>query len=76
MAYSAAIADAFESAKRDFIKHFPEGADYNVSRFPTIDHVYEAAAQIQNEQAETRTMRKPGKNPTVSRGAERVWKRR
>jgi hypothetical protein len=57
MACSTAVADAFESAKNDFLLNFPKGSSYDFSNFTTIDDVYNATDQIQNDQGKTDTMR-------------------
>ncbi|RKK66058.1 hypothetical protein BFJ69_g15750 [Fusarium oxysporum] len=54
---SISVLDAFESAKREFLSKYPDGNTYDFSAFPTIDHVYQAAQQIQEQQAKGRTMR-------------------
>jgi len=54
---SISVADALESAKKQFLLNFPEGPTYDFSKFPTIEHVYQAAEQLQKEQANSRTMR-------------------
>ncbi|KAM0492509.1 hypothetical protein ACHAP8_009864 [Fusarium lateritium] len=54
---SLSVLDAFDSAKREFLSKYPDGSTYDFSSFPTIDHVYEAAQKIQQQQAKSRTMR-------------------
>ncbi|KAJ0114753.1 hypothetical protein J7T55_004494 [Diaporthe amygdali] len=54
---SRALSDAFESAKKDFLSHFPNGTPANFEEFTTIDDVYKAAEDIQSAQAKSRTTR-------------------
>ncbi|KAI5458921.1 hypothetical protein BGZ63DRAFT_361273 [Mariannaea sp. PMI_226] len=57
MAGSTVVADAFESAKKDFHLKFPDDPNYDFSKFSSINDVYNATDQIQNKQATTRTLR-------------------
>ncbi|RKL25837.1 hypothetical protein BFJ72_g13955 [Fusarium proliferatum] len=54
---SISVLDAFESAKREFLSKYPDRHTYDFNAFQTIDHVYQAAQQIQEQQAKSRTMR-------------------
>lgn len=54
---SHALADTFESAKNEFLSHFPNGTPADFEEFATINDVYKAVEQIQSAQARTRTTR-------------------
>lgn len=54
---SQALADAFESAKKDFLSQFPNGTPADFQEFTTINDVYKAAEEIQLTQARTRSTR-------------------
>lgn len=58
---SHALADAFESAKKEFLSQLPKGIPSRFEEFTTINEVYKAAEEIQAAQASTRTRRNLGK---------------
>lgn len=54
---SAVDTDAFENAKNNFLLKYPHGTTYDFTSLPTIDHVYHAAEQIQEQQSTTNATR-------------------
>lgn len=58
---SHALADAFESAKKEFLSRLSKGIPASFEEFTTINEVYKAAEEIQAAQASTRMRRNFGK---------------
>lgn len=58
---SHTLADAFESAKKEFLSRLPKGTPASFEEFTTINEVYKAAEEIQAAQAGTRMRRNLGK---------------
>ncbi|KAJ2996646.1 hypothetical protein NUW58_g904 [Xylaria curta] len=58
---SSWLNEAFVSAKKDFIKGLNKSPKYDFQRFGSVDDVYNAAEQIQMQQAKTKTLRGLGK---------------
>ena len=57
MSATSSIAEAFESAKKDFLQKLTNPQDYDFSKFNSIDEVYDATDEIQEEQARSGTLR-------------------
>lgn len=46
-----ALSEAFESARREFLRESDKAADIDISSFTTINDVYDATDKIQKEQS-------------------------
>ncbi|KAK2768084.1 nacht domain protein [Colletotrichum kahawae] len=51
------LEEAFESAKKNFLKSLTNPTKYDFSRIHSIDDVYNATDEIQKQQAQTKTLR-------------------
>lgn len=56
-ALSAPVREAFEAAKREFYQNLKNPASYNLSKFTSINDVYDTTQKIQDEQSRTGSMR-------------------
>ena len=56
-ALSAPVQEAFEAAKREFYQNLKNPANYNLSKFTSINDVYDTTQKIQEEQSRTGSMR-------------------
>ena len=53
----SSVLEAFEAAKDEFLNGLPEAERAKYSQFTSIEEVYDAADQIQQEQGKIRTLR-------------------
>lgn len=56
-ALSAPVQEAFEAVKREFYQNLKNPANYNLSKFTSINDVYDTTQKIQDEQSRTGSMR-------------------
>jgi len=57
MSAQPSIEEAFESAKTDFLKSLKDPETYDFSKFTSINDVYDATEEIQEQQRKTGTLR-------------------
>lgn len=55
------IAVRFDAARKEFLRDFPSEDLENISKFTSIEDVYNATDEIQRRQGETRTLQNLGK---------------
>lgn len=54
---SVPVQEAFEAAKREFHQNLKKPENYDLSKFTSIEDVYDTTDKIQNEQSRTGNMR-------------------
>jgi hypothetical protein len=64
------LANAFESAKNDFMKNVKHPERYDFTNIDSSQAVYEAARAIEKRQAKTKTLRALGQIEPYIRGLE------
>lgn len=52
-----ALSEAFESARKEFLRESGKAAGIDISSFTTINDVYDATDKIQQEQSESKALR-------------------
>lgn len=52
-----ALSEAFESARKEFLRESDRAAGIDISSFTTINDVYDATDKIQKEQSKSKTLR-------------------
>ena len=57
MSATSSLTEAFDSAKKDFLQKLTNPQDYDFSKFDSINKVYDATNQIEEEQAKSGTLR-------------------